>query len=92
MGNAGIVIMAPTVSPPPGALGRCVGPVVEKRSSVAPVGEREARRHRPRLGAMAEIEYRTLGRSGLLVSAVGLGCNNFGRPGTATETQEGTAP
>jgi aryl-alcohol dehydrogenase-like predicted oxidoreductase len=39
---------------------------------------------------MAEIEYRTLGRSGLVVSTIGLGCNNFGRAGTATETQEGT--
>ncbi|MFC4243032.1 aldo/keto reductase [Gryllotalpicola reticulitermitis] len=39
---------------------------------------------------MAEIEYRALGRSGLVVSTVGLGCNNFGRPGTVTETQEGT--
>ena len=29
---------------------------------------------------------RRLGRSGLAVSAVGLGCNNFGRPATATET------
>ncbi|WP_157155570.1 aldo/keto reductase [Diaminobutyricimonas sp. LJ205] len=36
------------------------------------------------------IEYRNLGRSGLRVSTVGLGCNNFGRPGTKTETQEGT--
>ncbi|MFF2052446.1 aldo/keto reductase [Leifsonia sp. NPDC058194] len=39
---------------------------------------------------MANIEYRTLGRSGLVVSTIGLGCNNFGRQGTATETQEGT--
>jgi aryl-alcohol dehydrogenase-like predicted oxidoreductase len=39
---------------------------------------------------MAEIEYRTLGTSGLVVSTIGLGCNNFGRAGTATETQEGT--
>lgn len=39
---------------------------------------------------MADIQYRTLGPSGLLVSTVGLGCNNFGRPGTPTETQEGT--
>jgi aryl-alcohol dehydrogenase-like predicted oxidoreductase len=39
---------------------------------------------------MADIEYRTLGSSGLRVSTIGLGCNNFGRLGTATETQEGT--
>ncbi|GAA3550718.1 aldo/keto reductase [Nocardioides daeguensis] len=32
----------------------------------------------------------TLGRSGLVVSRIGLGCNNLGRPGTATESQEGT--
>ncbi|MDY6055502.1 aldo/keto reductase [Micrococcus sp.] len=31
-----------------------------------------------------------LGRSGLTVSVVGLGCNNLGRPGTATLEQEGT--
>lgn len=39
---------------------------------------------------MAHIEYRTLGQSGLVVSTIGLGCNNFGRQGTASETQEGT--
>jgi len=39
---------------------------------------------------MPEIEYRPLGPSGLIVSTVGLGCNNFGRAGTVTETQEGT--
>jgi aryl-alcohol dehydrogenase-like predicted oxidoreductase len=39
---------------------------------------------------MAAIEHRPLGPSGLVVSSVGLGCNNFGRAGTATETQEGT--
>jgi aryl-alcohol dehydrogenase-like predicted oxidoreductase len=39
---------------------------------------------------MAHIEYRNLGTSGLRVSTVGLGCNNFGRAGTPTETQEGT--
>lgn len=33
---------------------------------------------------------RRVGASGLLVSATGLGCNNFGRTGTATETAEGT--
>jgi 1-deoxyxylulose-5-phosphate synthase len=36
------------------------------------------------------MEKRTLGHSGLTASAVGLGCNNFGRVGTATHTQEGT--
>ncbi|WP_427174428.1 aldo/keto reductase [Arthrobacter sp. 92] len=35
-------------------------------------------------------EYRRLGKSGLTVSVVGLGCNNLGRAGTATESQEGT--
>ncbi|MDQ1597650.1 MAG: 1-deoxyxylulose-5-phosphate synthase [Microbacteriaceae bacterium] len=39
---------------------------------------------------MANIEYRTLGNSGLVVSTIGLGCNNFGRPNTASETQAGT--
>lgn len=34
---------------------------------------------------------RTLGHSELTASAVGLGCNNFGRVGTATVTQEGTS-
>ena len=33
---------------------------------------------------------RNLGESDLVVSAVGLGCNNFSRPGTPTETLEGT--
>lgn len=36
------------------------------------------------------VPLRRLGRSGLVVSAVGLGCNNLGRPGTATESQDGT--
>lgn len=39
---------------------------------------------------MANIEHRMLGNDGPMVSTVGLGCNNFGRPGTLTETQEGT--
>lgn len=38
----------------------------------------------------ATINYRNLGPSGLRVSTIGMGCNNFGRAGTATETQEGT--
>ena len=56
----------------------------ERESALAAV------RRLPRLGGMANIEYRTLGDSGLVVSTIGLGCNNFGRAGTATETQEGT--
>ena len=39
---------------------------------------------------MAQIEYRRLGSSGLTVSTIGLGCNNFGRSGTASESQDGT--
>ena len=39
---------------------------------------------------MSEIEYRNLGQSGLIVSTIGLGCNNFGRLNTQTETQSGT--
>lgn len=39
---------------------------------------------------MSELSYRPLGRSGLVVSAVGIGCNNFGREGTLTETADGT--
>jgi aryl-alcohol dehydrogenase-like predicted oxidoreductase len=36
------------------------------------------------------MHYNRMGRSGLVVSEVGLGCNNLGRPNTATFTQEGT--
>ncbi|MFS0893419.1 aldo/keto reductase [Microbacterium sp. 179-I 3D3 NHS] len=36
------------------------------------------------------ISQRRVGASGLVVSATGLGCNNFGRSGTATETLSGT--
>ena len=32
---------------------------------------------------------RTLGNSGIEVSPIGLGCNNFGRRGTATEDRSG---
>ena len=35
------------------------------------------------------MELRRLGHSGLTVSVVGLGCNNLGRKGTASRTQEG---
>ncbi len=38
----------------------------------------------------SSVPLRRVGASGLLVSAVGLGCNNFGRPDTRTETLEGT--
>ncbi len=34
--------------------------------------------------------HRRVGASGLVVSAAGLGCNNFGRSGTSTQTLEGT--
>ncbi len=36
------------------------------------------------------METRPLGLSELTVSVVGLGCNNFGRPGTASQEQVGT--
>jgi len=36
------------------------------------------------------VRHTRLGRSGLTVSVVGLGCNNLGRPGTATLEQAGT--
>ena len=39
---------------------------------------------------MSSLDARRVGASGLLVSPVGLGCNNFGRAGTATENIEGT--
>lgn len=36
------------------------------------------------------VPTRRVGSSGLFVSAVGLGCNNFGRPGTSSQTLSGT--
>ncbi len=36
------------------------------------------------------MTYQRLGSSGLSVSIVGLGCNNLGRAGTTSESQEGT--
>ncbi|WP_091494118.1 aldo/keto reductase [Microbacterium pygmaeum] len=38
----------------------------------------------------SNVPIRRVGASGLLVSAVGLGCNNFGRTDTRTQTQSGT--
>lgn len=40
---------------------------------------------------MSDLPLRRLGRSGLSVPVVGLGCNNLGRTGTVTETAEGAA-
>jgi 1-deoxyxylulose-5-phosphate synthase len=42
-------------------------------------------------GWVSTINYRPLGNSGLMVSTIGLGCNNFGRPNTQTATQDGTS-
>ncbi|MFH8250890.1 aldo/keto reductase [Microbacterium sp. B2969] len=39
---------------------------------------------------MTSVPQRRVGASGLLVSAIGLGCNNFGRKDTRTESLEGT--
>lgn len=36
------------------------------------------------------MSQRRVGASGLVVSSTGLGCNNFGRAGTATESLDGT--
>ncbi|MGH3756580.1 aldo/keto reductase [Actinophytocola sp.] len=36
------------------------------------------------------MELRHLGKSGLVVSVVGIGCNNLGRPGTAAESLAGS--
>jgi aryl-alcohol dehydrogenase-like predicted oxidoreductase len=41
----------------------------------------------PTLLTMTEMRYRRLGRSGLVVSVVGLGCNNFGRKVDAAGTR-----
>jgi aryl-alcohol dehydrogenase-like predicted oxidoreductase len=39
---------------------------------------------------MTDMRYTTLGDSGLRVSVVGVGCNNFGRPGSRTADLAGT--
>lgn len=39
---------------------------------------------------MTTPEFRQLGTSGLTVTAVGLGCNNLGKPGTASEDLAGS--
>ncbi|MEU4365146.1 aldo/keto reductase [Promicromonospora sp. NPDC023987] len=38
---------------------------------------------------MSDLPLRRLGRSGLSVPVIGLGCNNLGRTGTPSETSEG---
>lgn len=38
---------------------------------------------------MSAAAFRQLGNSGLTVSSAGLGCNNLGKPGTASESLEG---
>ncbi|GAB2486414.1 aldo/keto reductase [Promicromonospora xylanilytica] len=38
---------------------------------------------------MSDLPLRRLGRTGLSVPVIGLGCNNLGRTGTASETSEG---
>ena len=40
--------------------------------------------------SMTSLDLRPLGTSSLTVTTIGLGCNNFGREGTVTATQEGT--
>src|SRR4029453_19302977 len=40
---------------------------------------------------MSEMSYRRLGTSGLVVSVVGIGCNNFGRKLDADATKLGVA-
>ncbi|MFV0533592.1 MAG: aldo/keto reductase [Cumulibacter sp.] len=39
---------------------------------------------------MTELPQRELGKGGPRITVVGIGCNNFGRPGTATVSFEGT--
>lgn len=39
---------------------------------------------------MTDTELRPIGTRGPHVTTIGLGCNNFGRPGSLTETLEGT--
>jgi aryl-alcohol dehydrogenase-like predicted oxidoreductase len=43
----------------------------------------------PGIGS-STVEHRHLGESGLVVSIVGLGCNNLGRPGTPAESLAGS--
>ncbi|MGX5681300.1 aldo/keto reductase [Schumannella luteola] len=39
---------------------------------------------------MTTLDSRPLGNDDLMVTTIGLGCNNFGRTGSRTESQEGT--
>lgn len=44
------------------------------------------------MSAVTEMRYRPIGDSGLVVSVVGLGCNNLGAPGRATIDVAGSRP
>ena len=55
----------------------------ELMSGIGPAGPQ-------RVATVVPVELRRMGDSGLTVSTIGLGCNNFGRPGTATQDQAGT--
>lgn len=57
--------------------------------SPPPPAAGEAGNGTDKVGTMADMRFRTLGDSGLVVSVVGLGCNNLGRSGTRTETIDG---
>lgn len=59
-------------------------------ASVATVGVMTAEHPAPESATDRPLPLRQVGRSGLVVPAIGLGCNNLGRPGTATESQAGT--
>src|SRR3954451_23131913 len=43
---------------------------------------------RDRVGSVADVRFRRLGESGLVVSVVGVGCNNFGGRIDATRADQ----
>jgi len=91
---------ARAVGPPTPAVGPHAGPWAPHAGPWAPAPGRGPPRRAvgPRAGRLLATrpygrdmtELRTLGSSDLVVSAVGMGCNNFSRPGTPTATQEGS--